>query len=97
MWRSYHSSQTGEGGLNYGFYNNPQFDRLIEDGRATLDPARRCDIYRRAQRTLVNDFVGAWVMQQHTTIFVRSRVKNYKPLPNAFEAYSFYEMYKEGR
>ncbi|OFV84026.1 MAG: hypothetical protein A2W26_03720 [Acidobacteria bacterium RBG_16_64_8] len=97
MWRSYHSSQTGEGGLNYGFYNNPEFDRLIEEGRTTLDPAKRCDIYRRAQRTLVNDFVGAWVMQQHTTIFRRSRVKNYRPLPSAFEAYSFYDMYKEER
>ena len=97
MWRSYHSSQTGEGGLNYGFYNNQEFDRLIEEGRTTLDEAKRCDHYRRAQRNLVNNFVGAWLMQQHTTIFMRSRVKNYKPLPSAFEAYSFYEMYKEER
>ena len=47
----YHS-KARDGGFNYGGFSDPEIDRLLEEGRATVDPASRRDIYYRLQKTL---------------------------------------------
>jgi peptide/nickel transport system substrate-binding protein len=47
----YHS-KAREGGFNFGGFSDPEVDRLLEDGRATIDPAARRAIYDRLQRRL---------------------------------------------
>ena len=47
----YHSSAR-EGGYNYGGFHDVEVDRLLEEGRATLDPAARRVIYDRLQERL---------------------------------------------
>lgn len=44
----YHSSAR-DGGFNYGGFADPEVDRLLEQGRATIDPAARHEIYDRLQ------------------------------------------------
>lgn len=34
----------------FTYYNNPELDELLEDGRESLDPDERMEIYRKAQR-----------------------------------------------
>jgi peptide/nickel transport system substrate-binding protein len=43
---------TGAGG---NWNNNPEVDRLMADGRSTLDPAKRQEVYKRVQVQLYND------------------------------------------
>ncbi len=47
----YHSSAR-EGGLNYGGFNDPEVDRLLEDTRQTIDEAARRDVCNRLQHRL---------------------------------------------
>jgi peptide/nickel transport system substrate-binding protein len=47
----YHS-MARDNGFNYGGFSDPEVDGLLEQGRATVDPAARREIYYRLQRRL---------------------------------------------
>lgn len=47
----YHSTAKN-GGFNYGSFSDAEVDRLLEEGRATVDPAARRVIYDRLQKRL---------------------------------------------
>jgi len=47
----YHSS-AAKAGFNYGGFSDAEVDRLLEQGRSTIDPSARREIYDRLQRRL---------------------------------------------
>jgi peptide/nickel transport system substrate-binding protein len=47
----YHSTAR-DGGMNYGGFSDPEIDRLVAEGRTTLDLTARREIYARLQRRL---------------------------------------------
>jgi len=47
----YHSSAV-DGGYNFGAIDDPEIDRLLEEGRATFDAAERHRLYEALQRRL---------------------------------------------
>ncbi|MGQ0572377.1 MAG: ABC transporter substrate-binding protein [Armatimonadota bacterium] len=49
-----HSSQI-RAGWNTAHYNNPELDRLLEEGRSTMDTRRRYEIYTRAQEHILRN------------------------------------------
>ncbi len=51
----YHSSQTGNQGLNFSNYINPAVDSLLIAANATLDPTTRADNYNAFLREWAND------------------------------------------
>jgi len=61
----FHSSSIPPKGANRGRYINQRIDRLIEEGRTTLDIHRRKKIYSEIQKILAKDlpYVSLW----HTT------------------------------
>jgi peptide/nickel transport system substrate-binding protein/dipeptide transport system substrate-binding protein len=61
---------------------NAEFDKLVEQGRATLDPAERARIYRRAQE--IFKFERPWITIAHSTIYmpIRKDVKGFVMSPN---------------
>ena len=42
-------------------WNSPAFDRIVIEAAAELDPSKRSQLYREAERILVNDYGGAFV------------------------------------
>jgi peptide/nickel transport system substrate-binding protein len=51
IWFRYaHSAPAGR---DWQALNDPELDTLLERGRTTLDPARRADIYKELQRTMI--------------------------------------------
>lgn len=52
---NFFASHVGEEGSNYSGYKNPKVDRLLEEGRTTLDPEARKKIYQEIQKELVID------------------------------------------
>ena len=42
-------------GFNFGKYSSPQMDKLLGDGRATVEQAKRADIYKQAQQLFFQD------------------------------------------
>jgi peptide/nickel transport system substrate-binding protein len=60
----FHSTQTpGTGGQNFVFYSNPEADRIMEEARHELDPAKRKDLYWRLHEILAEDQPYTWIVQ----------------------------------
>ena len=61
---------------------NADFDRLVEKGRATVDPAERERIYREAQVLFKRE--RPWITMAHSSIYipVRKDVKGFVMAPN---------------
>lgn len=55
LYDIFHSSKTQSPGLNFIGYQNPEVDRLLEEGRYTLDREKRKRIYYRLQEVLAED------------------------------------------
>ena len=48
-------------GQDYPYVNDPEIDKLLDDGRYTWDPAKRKEMYDKVQRTLLDRFHGIWM------------------------------------
>lgn len=55
VYAFWHSSQSGQAGLNIADYSNKEADKLLEDGRLTADPAKRRSYYQKFQEILTED------------------------------------------
>ena len=58
----FHSSNWGASG-NRAFYNNPEFDALIEGAQREPDSQRRLSLYKKAESMIIND--APWVFLWH--------------------------------
>jgi oligopeptide transport system substrate-binding protein len=56
MYDLFHSDAIG--GNNHGNYSNPEFDRLIDEAKATLDEAAQADLFHQAEQLLLNQDTG---------------------------------------
>ena len=54
IYNLFHSS-TAEKGYNFIGYNNPEYDKLVEEQRITVDPAKRKEMVIKAQEILAAD------------------------------------------
>jgi len=63
MYPLLHSSQWTPVGPNRALYKNARFDELLQQARLTTDQAKRAQLYREAQRILVDD--APWVFIDH--------------------------------
>jgi peptide/nickel transport system substrate-binding protein len=80
LWQAYHSSQAGFWAAA-SHYTNPELDRLLEEGRASTDQARRKEIYDAAQVLLVEDAVEVWVYTEiESEIWVAELGNPYDPI-----------------
>lgn len=46
---------SGTGPMNYGRYNNPEYDRVLRASNMELDPAKRAQLLKQAEQILLND------------------------------------------
>ena len=62
-------------------HHNPEFDKLMEQGRETTDQAKRAQIYERANQILHDD--AAWIFINHTNQVraTRANVKGFQLNP----------------
>ncbi len=58
----FHSKNTQPGQRNYYFYNNPEVDRLIEQGMVETDPAKRLQIAHQLQVLIMRDLPVIFLM-----------------------------------
>jgi ABC-type transport system substrate-binding protein len=72
---------------------NAEFDRLVEKGRATIDPDQRNALYRRAQAIFKRE--RPWITMAHSAIYipVRRDVKGFVMAPNG--SVDFEGVYRE--
>jgi len=82
FYYAFHSSSFPPKHANRSYYVNPEIDRLIDEGRATLDQERRRQIYARVQQVLAHDlpYINLWYFDN---VVVHSRrVKNIQVSPS---------------
>lgn len=61
---AFHSASFAPKRANRGYYSNPELDRLIEEGRRTVDEPQRKRIYAEVQRILARDlpYINLWYL-----------------------------------
>ena len=70
---------------NRSNYNNPEVDQLLVQARQVSDRAKRAELYRRAQRMIVEDAPWIFVDHEVQVIATRSDVKGFKLHPSGFD------------
>ncbi len=76
------SKMTPPRGLNRGAYSNPEMDRLVEAGDATLEPAARREIYRKVQQLAAADLPYLSLWWQDNVVVMKRGLEGFKPFAN---------------
>jgi peptide/nickel transport system substrate-binding protein len=69
----WHSSKTKPGELNFISYRNPEVDRLIDEGRFTLDQAKRKQAYDRIQEIFYQDVPYVFLYVPESLVAIHKR------------------------
>lgn len=77
----WHSSKTGEGELNFIGFKNAEVDRLLEEGRHTLDQDQRKRIYGRFQEILAEQQPYIFLYVPESLPVVAKRFHGIDPAP----------------
>ncbi len=78
MYPLLHSSQWTPVGPNRALYKNARFDALLQQARLTTDQAKRAQLYREAQRILVDDAPWVFVDHEIQIAALSKRVQSFK-------------------
>lgn len=74
---------TSEGAYNQQNYSNPEVDKLLAEGRVTMDEDARKEIYKDAQKRIAEDAPMAFLYMNGFTVAMRDNVKGYTVHPTA--------------
>lgn len=62
-------------GSNYGSYENPRFDALVDSATAQMDLARAYAYYRQAYQVLIDDAPAIWLAEPLMTAVMHTRIQ----------------------
>jgi len=77
LYATFHSANIPPRGTQAAHYRNPDVDKLLDEARASLDPARRAAAYGRALELITADVPWVPIYQTKETVVLRSHVKGY--------------------
>ena len=94
LWSMFHSSETPF--FNLSYYNNPDYDKLIDDAitLAGTDRAGAQKLYDQAMNILVDDSPALFLMDVGVWNAVPKTVEGFEYNPNYAFAYFFYPLHK---
>jgi peptide/nickel transport system substrate-binding protein len=92
LYDIWHSSKTKEGELNFIHYNNPEVDRLLEEGRHTFDREKRKRAYFRIQEIIAEDQPYTFLFVPEALPAIHKRFRGIQPAPAGID-YNFYQWY----
>jgi peptide/nickel transport system substrate-binding protein len=95
LWVAFHSSQAGQW-TNPGHYKNPDVDALLEQARASTDPAQRKDLYTQAEQLILADSPNLFIATTPEDHIVGPRLLNYAsyycPVMGSMEDFYFFQV-----
>jgi peptide/nickel transport system substrate-binding protein len=89
-YQIWHSKSIGNKGSNHVGFSNPEADKLIEEGRRTLDEEARMAIWRKFQRLAYDEQPYTWLYSEEDCAFIDGRFKNTKPYPIGLNEFDWY-------
>ncbi len=78
MW---HSSQTQKNQYNFVSYNNPEVDRLIEEGRSTFNLEKRKQIYHKIHEVIAGDVPYVFLVNSMSLPVIHKKIKGVELAP----------------
>jgi peptide/nickel transport system substrate-binding protein len=90
----WHSSQQAPGQFNFIGYNNPEVDKLLEQGRLELDSDKRAKIYHEFSRILLEDSPVVYLYAGYGLPAIHKRIKGIdNPAPPAGIGHNSHEWF----
>ena len=83
--RFFHSGQAAPVGVNWGYYNNPKVDALIDEAKRTFDPAKQDALLAQAHTLIVDDAVLVWVVHDTNPHALSPKVKHFVQAQHWFQ------------
>ena len=80
LYALFHYSQVGEAG-NRTYYRSDDVDRLLDEGRTTVDANERAEIYKQAQEIIRDDAPWIFTWTGENLAGLRKEVKGFKQHP----------------
>lgn len=87
LFSMYHTSNQIKG-YNGNFYGTPETDKMMEQARTEIDPAKRTAIYKQLQQRITNDVAAIFVANPKAIAAVSTRVQNYVYQPTWHQTYN---------
>ncbi|MFN8591067.1 MAG: ABC transporter substrate-binding protein [Thermomicrobiales bacterium] len=94
MFSLFATGAQGTAGYNWGYYSNPELDKLLEDGASEPDEAKRMAIYAEAQDLLVDDAPALYVYEKRYRLPMRDTVEGFVFNGVYIETLNYYGMSK---
>lgn len=69
------------GSVNAFQFSDPEVDRLLEQGRSTVDPAQRQEIYRQVEAKIAEAAPGLFLFTRTAYFALRDNVQGFEPTP----------------
>jgi ABC-type transport system substrate-binding protein len=75
-------------GVNFGYYSDPEMDKLLKDAQLAFDPAKRDEILAKVHTKEVNEALFLWVVHDVAPRAMSKKVKGFVPAQNWFQSLS---------
>jgi peptide/nickel transport system substrate-binding protein len=85
LYQLFHSSQGKGNGINFTFYTSPTLDKLIIEGRETVNQKKAVKVYAQLQRFMDKNVIIDPLWIDENIFATRSRVKGWHTNISAFE------------
>ena len=76
VYQMFHGSQTEDGGDNFVHFKHEEFDRLVDEARATVRDEERMPLWRAVERIFHDEQPYTFLMRRETLSFVDRRLRN---------------------
>jgi peptide/nickel transport system substrate-binding protein len=78
------TSAAKKGGLNFGSYSNPVFDRLVDSALSARSLESERAYFRRAYQTIVDDAPAVWLYEPRSVMAIHKRIHTTPMRPNSW-------------
>jgi len=94
MWSMFHTDAQGNAGYNWGYYSNPELDKLLNDGVGDPDDSTRRALYDRAQALIVADSPMLFLYEKNYRMPVVDSLKGFVFNGMRMETLDFYALHR---
>ncbi|WP_068620839.1 ABC transporter substrate-binding protein [Paenibacillus tuaregi] len=66
---------------NFFNFSDPAYDKVLKEGLKEIDPEKRADLYKEAQKILTNDAAAVYIMDPNLNVALKKNIEGYKQYP----------------